>query len=692
MRGDAVRSRVPAQAAGLSRVWPAARTAGGATGKAPEKKEMLTMTPRSGNRGNGSFPAVRGGTWTAVLALCLISPVPCAFAQAPAGSPGGAVAPAGARPDQVPAYESAGLPAEPPAPAPEAEPRGSEPPAETDGPTPAGAEHPAPEPQGEPPATPPEGRPPAALPAGGTAAPGEAEGKASGVSSVPAPVVPGRSPPKVLAAPGSADPHAAVAPVEAPVAPGTAPPIPEATAPEAAPDGTPRIPGMQVAPGGAVPPAADGLPAATAPARPAQGGLFSRMARSLFGKKAEDPNQAGGAGGPSSAEEDSTEPENQENQRKAKELVRLALQNIEKKRISEAKKNINDLITLKPYEADYHLALGLCFRQEKRYRDALKKYQDVLDLGGPKALVNLLRAEVAAAEGEKLKVYEYLKEAAMGGRNIVHDVQNLPLLEKYKSDTEFIKLALYLEKFEVSSKRNQDPFTNPFPASAAPGAPKGPQAAPNGPVTLPPQDQQNLLNEARRLYEKVQWYIKLEDEDKAMENYIKLRDIIDKKELITLPKLANDFRILMGRMETLETQIEGIRLKYYWNQAQTRLKEMKEAFLATEYAKVDATYTDVEKLTKEMERSNPRFKPVAERILAAAKVWQSRTNVRREFQASKPEIQGVVISDDAKMAIVDNRIVKQGERFGEFYLQKVENNRLTFRYKGEEIPLIFRRY
>lgn len=486
------------------------------------------------------------------------------------------------------------------------------------------------------------------------------------------------------AAPGN---HPDQLPAAVPAFPAAGPKdAPAPGAPPAAPTGDPKLQGT----------GASGKPASEGPTDPeagsgepggpdgASGGLLQKMARNLFGKKPEEA--ASGA-----AEEESGGPESHESQRKAKELGRLAIQNIEKKRISEAKKNINDLITLKPYEADYHLALGLCFRQEQRYKDALKKYQDVLDLGGPKSLVNLLRAEAMAAEGERDKVFEFLKESAMGGRNIVADVQNLPLLEKYKGETDFIKLALNLEKFDVTSKKNQDPFTNPFPSSAREGIAR-PQNVQAGPITLNPQDQQNLLSEARRVFEKVQWYIKLEDEDKAMENYIKLRDIIEKKDLLTLPKIVNDFRILVSRMDTLETQIEGIRLKYYWNQAQARLKELKDSFQATEYAKVDTIYAEVDKLAKEMEKSNPRFKPVAERILAAAKVWLNRSHIRKEFQASKPDIQGVVIAEEAKMAVIDNRVIRQGERFGEYYVQKVENNRVTFRYKGEEIPLIFRRY
>jgi tetratricopeptide (TPR) repeat protein len=490
-----------------------------------------------------------------------------------------------------------------------------------------------------------------------------------------APSTPTEPAPETPEAPETSEPPAAPAPAS------EDPATPETSTPQVDAEGTANV--------------APKEPQAKAPA----GGLFGRMAKSILGKKVEEtpapagvPSTASGVPAPSTpqAEEESAENETLENQRKAKELIRTALQNIEKKRISEAKKNINDLIQLKPYEADYHLALGLCFRQEKRYKDAVKKYQDVLDLGGPKSLVNLLRAEVAAAENEKDKVFTYLKEAAVGGRNIVQDVGKLPLLEKYKADTEFIKLALHLEKFDVKSKKNQDPFTNPFPASQAPGALKPTPST--GPLTYTPLEQQNMLNEARRIFEKIQWYIKLEDETKAMENYIKLKEMIEKKDLLTLPRIVNDFRILVGRMESLETQIEGIRLKYYWNQAQARLRDLKDAFSATEYAKVDTLYIEVEKLAKEMEKANSRFKPVADRVVAAAKVWLNRSQVRREFQSAKPEIQGVVIADDAKMAIIDNRILKQGERFGEFQIQKVENNRVTFRYKGEEIPLIFRRF
>ena len=379
-----------------------------------------------------------------------------------------------------------------------------------------------------------------------------------------------------------------------------------------------------------------------------------------------------------------------ETQKKVNELVRLANTNIDKGRVSEAVRNINDLITLKPYDGNYHFALGLCYRREGKYKDALKKYQDVLDLGGPKALVALLRAEAFAAEGNTEKVFEYLKEAAVGGRNIINDVHTLPLLSKYEQDTEFIKLALQLEKFGVMAARSHDPFTNRFPGPDMKGP--GDKELSGLDVSLSPEEQEKLLQDARKLYERVQVFIKLEDETKAMKAYGSLREIVKKKDYLTIPKIVNDFRVLVARLENLEVEIEGIRLKYYYNQAQGKLKQMKELFTDGDYQRVEVIHGELVRLTQEMQQTNPHYKPVAEQVLTAGNRWLNRARIRQEFDARKPTIQGIVIAPDTKMALLNERVVKQGETLDDFRVVRVESNKVTFRYKGEEIPLVFRRY
>jgi hypothetical protein len=190
----------------------------------------------------------------------------------------------------------------------------------------------------------------------------------------------------------------------------------------------------------------------------------------------------------------------------------------------------------------------------------------------------------------------------------------------------------------------------------------------------------------------VQFFIKLEDERKAMTAYSSLRGMIKKKDLLTVPKIANDFRILLSRLESLEIEIEGVRLKYYYNQAQIQLAQMKELFTDGEYSRIELLHGEIVKLTQEMEQTNRRYQPVAEQIMAASERWRNRAQVRQDFDSRKPSIQGVIISDNQKLAVLNDRVIEQGETVDDFRVVKVESNRVTFRYRGEEIPLVFRRY
>ena len=414
-----------------------------------------------------------------------------------------------------------------------------------------------------------------------------------------------------------------------------------------------------------------------------------------FGAKSDDGDSPGGFLGPgpdrpedAGAGDDDAE----EQQRKVIELRRLALQNFENGRINEAIRFINDLISVKPYEAEYHFALGLCYRKEMKYKDSLKKYQDVLDLGGPRALISLLKAEVYAAEGSIDKAYESLRKAAVGGRNIIGDVQNLPILETFKDDTEFIKLALQLERFEVRRGRRHDPFTNLFPpAGRVPVSPDG-VMPPGGDGLLSKAEQEKVLREAVRLKERIVFYIQLQDNVRAMDSYIKLKDMIAQKKQITVPMFVKKFDRIIAELPDIEVLIEGIRLKYYYNQAVQKLGSMRDVFEDSDYGTVEKFHADLENLAREMVMINRQYEGVANEILERSRRWVDRARVRREFEQQRPDIQGIIISGDSKLAILNEKVVRQGEHLDNMRVVKIESNRVTFRYKGEEIPMVFRRY
>ena len=392
-----------------------------------------------------------------------------------------------------------------------------------------------------------------------------------------------------------------------------------------------------------------------------------------------------GRGGAMESESDAKK----EQLRKVNELRRYASNSIVRGRVEATINHINELISVKPYDPDYHLALGLTYRRQGNVTEALRKYSDVLDLGGDKALVALLRAEAYSIQGKRDKVFENLKESAIAGRNIFNDVRTLKPLAGYQNDTEFIKLALSLEKVIVDVNRLKDPFTNPFPRERITA---DDDFVDDEDVVLDPEDQEDLLEEAKRTLERVRFYIKLEDEGKAMSAYIQLQKLIGRQELLTIPGIMREFRALVQRMPSVEVQIEGIRLKYYYQQAQDKLRRMKEVFVDGDYGRVAQIHNEVIRLGEEMHSTNPEYQPVARRILEASNRWYVRANVHQEFETLRPQIQGIIISDEGRMAVLDDRVIKQGEFLDDLRIVRVESNKITFRYKGEEIPVVFRRY
>ena len=90
------------------------------------------------------------------------------------------------------------------------------------------------------------------------------------------------------------------------------------------------------------------------------------------------------------------------------------------------------------------------------------------------------------------------------------------------------------------------------------------------------------------------------------------------------------------------------------------------------------------------------FKAASDRILQVADHWNRRAKIRSEFATKELEILGIVTSleggEEKNFTIVNNRILREGEELGDIVVDRIERNRVTFRYQGERIGLVFRRY
>ncbi len=378
-----------------------------------------------------------------------------------------------------------------------------------------------------------------------------------------------------------------------------------------------------------------------------------------------------------------------EQDKRINELRRNAISDFSRKRLESAITHLNELISIKPYDSDYHLALGLNFRSRHQWPQAIGKYDDTLDLGGPKGLIALLKAEAMTSTGTREQVFEFLEEAAVNGRNIFNDAAALPALSAFRQDTEFIKLALSLEKVQVDVTNLKDPFTGVFQTLQAA---QGDGTGDDEPITLDADEQEELLETAKKTFERVKFYIKLEDENKAMGSYVELKKMIEKKDLLTIPGIVREFEYLIGKMPDVEVQIEGIRLKFYYRQAQEKLQSIKDVFSDGNYDQVARIHTEVSALAQEMRKTNAAYEPVAKRVLEVSARWAQRATIRREFEGMRPKIQGIIMAPDGNRTVLNDAVVEEGGYLEELRVVRIENNKVTFRYKGEEIPVVFRRY
>jgi tetratricopeptide (TPR) repeat protein len=372
-------------------------------------------------------------------------------------------------------------------------------------------------------------------------------------------------------------------------------------------------------------------------------------------------------------------------------------------RLAEARRTLLDLISFRPYVPDYHLALALVLRKEGRRDEFYRKLNDVLDLNGPKQIVYLLMAEYHMQNGEKEKALTALGRAAEDGMKIMEAVAHVPDLTSLRTDTEFVKLALGLERFSLRSLEFPQNFRDPFRPSTIWSKVTSNDASvtdsrrPGG--SAPQKEEQaKLLVRAKAALKAIERYLNTPQasDTRAMEKYRELQEIMGQRSQITVPRIAREFDAIGRKLVDIETRLEDLKLRYFWEEAEKKIAEMKEAFDATQYKKVEVIHSDVSKIAKDMVKASTSFKPAAKKILQVADHWKRRALIRADFATKKLEILGIVTSQrddkDANFVILNNKLLSEGDEFGELRVEKIERNRVTFRYQGERIGLVFRRY
>jgi hypothetical protein len=301
---------------------------------------------------------------------------------------------------------------------------------------------------------------------------------------------------------------------------------------------------------------------------------------------------------------------------------------------------------------------------------------------------------------QRAEAFASLRKAAESGMKISEAVAKLPPLQNLRNDTEFVKLTLELESFKLKGDVNATKFHDPFVPSAKwrpvkeQKKAKGKEATED--LTYSQQQQAQFLINAKASLDAIGTHLNSAqpDEKKIMEHYKSLEQIIAQKKLFTVPRFQREIVLVEQKLDEIKTQLEEVRLKDFYEQAKGKLAEIKEAFNDNDYTAVEDLTKQVKVIADAMTAANARFKTIAEQITTIAANWQVRAQVRREFSTKDLRIRGIVIGEagDASFVIVNNKLLREGDRGTDFAIDKIERNRVVFVYKGEKIGSVFRRY
>jgi len=363
-----------------------------------------------------------------------------------------------------------------------------------------------------------------------------------------------------------------------------------------------------------------------------------------------------------------------------------AIRNWKKGRVIDALRKLELMAEEQPYEAQHRLALGLCLRRQERYAEALESYQDAKDLGGPEGLISLLEAEIHAIGNERDQVFSSLRRAAQGGRNIIKDVQELPALAPYGSDTGFVQLALELESFELPRLSGRDPFSEPFPLST-PEEPKEVREAPADEAPGVGISQAEAVSRLRGLSAKVFEALSNGDESGALTAWVKIEKSGIEETAFSLPRHRKEYRDIQSRLASQGSRLKPVRLKYHYREAVAGLGEMQASFDSGDYREAEELSLEVFADTRKLKALSAEYAPVASELRRRTAELVRRTAIRAEFEGKKPSVKGILVGGGRGLAVVDGKPLRPGDSISGFLLLEIAGDRVKFAYKGEEIPV-----
>jgi len=373
-------------------------------------------------------------------------------------------------------------------------------------------------------------------------------------------------------------------------------------------------------------------------------------------------------------------------------LRRYSSDDIHRKNWSRALKEVEELVTLRPYHADYHLTLGLIHRRMEgihkdgiHLEEALRKYEEYADFGGEDAIAALLTAEAFAHQNQREDAFQQLEKAASYGMNIARAVQQFPSLKSYTSDTRFVRAALRLERYNLSVVAARDPFTGPWSqVRQTSGSPKvGP---------FDEAQQKEFLAEARTAMRLIEYALRNGDQVSAMDAYAKIEEVGSHLNRFDVPELSSELRSILERLDELEEGIDQIRVAYLYEQARSMMELMRVSFEEQQFDLVNQTHGEVVAIAQDISMMGDSYQAASSLVIQAADQFQQRSDIVREFLAKNVSVEGVVVAEDGSHAIINAELIAEGGQVLDGVLESVQRDRVVILYRGEKITHKFGRF
>jgi len=369
------------------------------------------------------------------------------------------------------------------------------------------------------------------------------------------------------------------------------------------------------------------------------------------------------------------------------ELRRQVKDDLARRKWERARQSLEELVTHRDYNADYHVTLGLVYRELGDLTEARRKYRDFLGCAGSPALASLLLAESYARDQRMDEAMKNLEKAAAQGMNVMRAARQFPALAALTKDTQFIRLALRLEAYELEEERE---FRDPFTPRASSQLTEATTSAPASRWSR--EYQEGIVQQAGERLRSIEYALNKGDEDSAMGFYVQLLELLENSDRVVEADLAVEVRGIEERLGEIEDLIRSLKLDYLYGIARELIDSMELSFRDRDFPEVDRTRGEVERICGQMEAADSSFREVAETVRVVADQWVEKARVWREFGVLGVSIQGIVKSDDGNFAIVGGRTVRVGDQVVGCVVEQIDANQVWFSFQGERIAVVFRRY